>query len=120
MVVLIITMVINALDSEPIVINVSAVPNPAAAPSAKISGLGDKPCDNSGPLAQKAPAKARTTPIACPVVKTSPATSATVSGMTPLSALIGETTPMRPVDKPAYKQTSPMYPVIPAIAPGTK
>ena len=107
MVALIITIVINALDSEPIVINVSAVPNPAAAPNAKKRGLGDKPCDNSGPLAQKAPANARTTPIACPRVKTSPATSATVNGMTPLNALIGDTTPMRPVDNPAYKQINP-------------
>ena len=105
---LIITIVINALDSDPIAIKVIAVPKPAAAPSAKKIGFGDSPCDSSGPLAQNAPTIAMTTPIPCAVVSTSPFTSATVKGMTALSALIGETTPMRPVDKPAYKQIKPM------------
>ena len=49
-----------------------------------------------------------TTPTPCAVVSTSPFTSATVKGMTALSALIGETTHIRPVDKPAYKQIKPM------------
>ena len=39
----IMTMVISALDSDPIDINVIAVPKPAAAPTAKKSGLGDNP-----------------------------------------------------------------------------
>ena len=40
---LIMTIVISALDSEPIDIKVNAVPKPAAAPSASNIGLGDKP-----------------------------------------------------------------------------
>jgi hypothetical protein len=40
---LIMTIVMSALDSEPIDIKVKAVPKPAAAPSARKSGLGDKP-----------------------------------------------------------------------------
>ena len=91
----------RALDSEPIDIKVNAVPKPAAAPRARKSGLGDKPWESSGPLAQNAPASAMTTPTPCALVKTSPDTSATVKGTTALNALIGETTPMRPVDNPA-------------------
>ena len=43
----------------------------------------------------------------CARVKTSPVTSAKVRGITALKELIGETTPIRPVDKPAYKQIKP-------------
>ena len=40
------------------------------------------------------------------------------TGISALSALIGDTTPMRPVESPAYKQIKPKYPQMPASAPG--
>ena len=36
------------------------------------------------------------------------------------SELIGETTPMRPVDKPPYKLINPAYPDRPAMTPAKK
>ena len=56
----------------------------------------------------------------CAGVKTSPVINAKVNGITALSELMGDTTPMRPVDNPAYKQINPIYPVTPASAPATK
>ena len=58
----IVTIVIKALDCDPIEINVRAVPKPAAAPTAKSSGRNGTPFVSSGPLAQNAPASATTTP----------------------------------------------------------
>ena len=58
----IVTIVINALDWDPMEINVNAVPKPTAAPIANNSGRKGKPFESSGPLAQKAPANANTTP----------------------------------------------------------
>ena len=56
------TIVSKALSSDPIDINVSDIPNPAAAPRAKSKGLIGKPFDSSGPLAQKTPTNAMTIP----------------------------------------------------------
>ena len=97
----------SALDSEPIDINVKATPKPMAAPNARSKGLSGKPCDSSGPLAQKTPINARTTPIEVIVESLSPLSNAYVSGTTAPIELMGETTPIRPVESPAYKQKSP-------------
>ena len=104
----IVTIVINALESEPIPIRVSAVPNPKAAPKANATGFSGNPCEISGPLAQKAPASAITTPIQRPRESCSPPITANITGTTAPSELIGETTPMRPVLSPMYKQIKPV------------
>ena len=116
----IVTIVINALESEPIPIRVNAVPKPKAAPKAKATGFNGKPCEISGPLAQKAPASAMTTPIQRPRESCSPPINANITGTTAPSELIGETTPMRPVLRPTYKQINPIYPSTPANTPGQK
>ena len=46
------TIVISALDCEPIDIEVNAVPNPSAAPIARSKGFKGRPWESSGPLAQ--------------------------------------------------------------------
>ena len=51
--------IVNALDNCP----TKANPNPAAAPSARISGLIGRPCESSGPLAKNAPTIASAAPI---------------------------------------------------------
>ena len=56
---------------------------------------------------KKAPSKASAQPIARPVLKVSPPISAMLIGIKVESELIGETTPILPVDKPAYKQIKP-------------
>ena len=40
--------------------------------------------------------------------------------MMALSALMGETTPIRPVARARYKQINPIYPEKPAAIPGTR
>ena len=83
-------------------INVSAAPNPHAAPSASKIGLIGSPDEISGPLAKKAPIIAAITPRVTGRDKDSSAiTSAKVSGIKTLKDEIGETTPIRPVDNPA-------------------
>ena len=111
------TIVIKALSCEPIEIKVRAKPKPAAAPKANNNGLSGRPLESSGPLAQKTPTSAITTPIEVMAVNVSPVINAYATGITALIELIGETTPMRPVDKPSYKQAKPMYPHKPARAP---
>ena len=58
----IVTIVISALDSEPIDMKVKQVPKPNAAAKARSRGLSEIPSETSGPLAQKAPKSATTTP----------------------------------------------------------
>ena len=94
------SIVMNGLLAEPRAINVRAKPKPPAAPKAKRSGLREKPPENSGPLAQNAPISASTTPASFILLRISPPTSATATGRVAPSALIGETTPMRPVARP--------------------
>ena len=77
------------------------MPKPIAAPIARSKGLIGRPCESSGPLAQKTPTSARTTPMETIAESLSPFTKAYVSGTTAPMELMGETTPMRPVDKPA-------------------
>ena len=101
------TMVNRALSCDPMAINVSAKPNPAAAPKARSSGLIGKPFESSGPLAQKTPTKATTIPIEASVESLSPVIKAYTSGITALIELIGDTTPMRPVERPSYKHARP-------------
>jgi hypothetical protein len=60
--VLIVVMVMSALDSEPIAINIRQVPKKRAAPIARRRGLSGTPCETSGPLARNPPRIARTTP----------------------------------------------------------
>ena len=102
------TIVSNALLCDPIAMKVRAKPKPAAAPNARSIGFKGSPWDSSGPLAQKTPTRAITTPTRVNDERTSPVISAYASGITVLRELIGETTPMRPVDKPSYKHASPM------------
>ena len=95
-----VVIVMIALLSEPLAINVTAPPNPNAAITAKTIGLIAKPPLISGPLAKKAPVKAIPIPTICPVFGFSPLINAIVSGIITLKALIGATTPIRPVASP--------------------
>ena len=86
----------------------SDIPKPAAAPSAKSNGLIGNPFESSGPLAQKTPINAMTIPSDASIESLSPVTIAYTNGITALIELIGATTPIRPVDRPSYKQAKPM------------
>ena len=85
----------------PMAINESAVPKPNAAPVASSNGFSETPCENSGPLVKKAPIIASAQPAADPADKRSPPISAKLIGRRVESELIGETTPIFPVESPA-------------------
>jgi hypothetical protein len=93
------------------------VPKPIAAPTASNNDFGATPLENSGPLHKKPPTIARAEPIALPVLIDSPPTIAIVIGMITDKELIGDTTPIFPVERPAYRQIKPKYPHKPAAAP---
>ena len=80
--------------------NAIAVPNPKAAITARTIGLTAKPPFNSGPLANTAPVSAILIPSNWVELGFSPFIKAIVNGIKTLNALIGATTPIRPVARP--------------------
>ena len=96
----IVVIVIIALLAEPLAMNAIAVPNPKAAITARTIGLTAKPPFNSGPLANTAPVSAILIPSNWVELGFSPFINAIVNGIKTLNALIGATTPIRPVARP--------------------